>query len=299
MSDTNKEVQTVFNNTLSTDKPAETPGAPSGSSGPSTVFNTSLSTETPEDKKAAELRYEEAINLEYEKREGVCQYSVLKVQETPPNQPSPPPFLAPKAPHTCANAQPAPHRSTSHANATTEASATPTRKSNNHTQSQCQTRSRNSLRCLGNFSVMEVRCEPLPSPACRYSVLFINRCTKPDKKEFIMISKAVAIGFLVMGFIGFIVKLIHIPINNILYVEGTDEISYEEGVRSNKSSKRFWREIHSDGRANVTDGGSGSKYPKGWTGLSAPYQITNKQNAFRLKSLVANNAILSVIPEIP
>src|SRR5439155_22377094 len=34
--------------------------------------------------------------------------------------------------------------------------------------------------------------------------------------EFIKISQAVAMGFLVMGFIGFFVKLIHIPINNIL-----------------------------------------------------------------------------------
>ncbi|CAG8501364.1 16650_t:CDS:2 [Funneliformis mosseae] len=45
---------------------------------------------------------------------------------------------------------------------------------------------------------------------------FINRCTKPDRKEFIKISQAVAMGFFVMGFIGFFVKLIHIPINNIL-----------------------------------------------------------------------------------
>ena len=34
--------------------------------------------------------------------------------------------------------------------------------------------------------------------------------------EFIDISRAVGVGFLVMGFIGFAVKLIHIPINNIL-----------------------------------------------------------------------------------
>ena len=34
--------------------------------------------------------------------------------------------------------------------------------------------------------------------------------------EFLEISRAVAVGFLVMGFIGFIVKLVHIPINNIL-----------------------------------------------------------------------------------
>ncbi|RHZ67019.1 hypothetical protein Glove_303g153 [Diversispora epigaea] len=45
---------------------------------------------------------------------------------------------------------------------------------------------------------------------------FINRCTKPDRREYIKISQAVAMGFLVMGFIGFFVKLIHIPINNIL-----------------------------------------------------------------------------------
>jgi len=45
---------------------------------------------------------------------------------------------------------------------------------------------------------------------------FINRCTKPSQKEFIQISKAVAIGFGVMGFLGYMVKLIHIPINGIL-----------------------------------------------------------------------------------
>jgi hypothetical protein len=36
--------------------------------------------------------------------------------------------------------------------------------------------------------------------------------------EFLEISRAVAVGFLVMGFIGFAVKLVHIPINNILVV---------------------------------------------------------------------------------
>lgn len=34
--------------------------------------------------------------------------------------------------------------------------------------------------------------------------------------EFKKIAGATAIGFLVIGFIGFFVKLIHIPINNIL-----------------------------------------------------------------------------------
>ena len=35
-------------------------------------------------------------------------------------------------------------------------------------------------------------------------------------KEFVEISRAVGVGFLLMGFLGFAVKLINIPINNIL-----------------------------------------------------------------------------------
>lgn len=34
--------------------------------------------------------------------------------------------------------------------------------------------------------------------------------------EFSKIAMATAVGFAIMGFIGFFVKLIHIPINNIL-----------------------------------------------------------------------------------
>jgi len=48
------------------------------------------------------------------------------------------------------------------------------------------------------------------------SIRLINRCTKPDAKEFKKIALATTVGFLVMGFIGFFVKLIHIPINNII-----------------------------------------------------------------------------------
>jgi protein transport protein SEC61 subunit gamma-like protein len=58
---------------------------------------------------------------------------------------------------------------------------------------------------------------------------FLTRCTKPSQKgayrvslahntdseivipEFIQICRAVAVGFAVMGFIGYFVKLIHIP----------------------------------------------------------------------------------------
>lgn len=48
------------------------------------------------------------------------------------------------------------------------------------------------------------------------SLRLVKRCTKPDRKEFNKIAIATAIGFAIMGFIGFFVKLIHIPINNII-----------------------------------------------------------------------------------
>ncbi|EFP08916.1 CRE-EMO-1 protein [Caenorhabditis remanei] len=48
------------------------------------------------------------------------------------------------------------------------------------------------------------------------SYRLVKRCTKPDRKEYQKIATATAIGFAIMGFIGFFVKLIHIPINNII-----------------------------------------------------------------------------------
>jgi protein transport protein SEC61 subunit gamma-like protein len=48
------------------------------------------------------------------------------------------------------------------------------------------------------------------------SIHLVKKCTKPDRKEFTQIACATGIGFLIMGFIGFFVKLVHIPINNIL-----------------------------------------------------------------------------------
>ncbi len=44
----------------------------------------------------------------------------------------------------------------------------------------------------------------------------IQRCTKPDAKEFKKIATSCAIGFAIMGFIGYTVKLVFIPINNII-----------------------------------------------------------------------------------
>jgi len=44
----------------------------------------------------------------------------------------------------------------------------------------------------------------------------VKRCTKPDRTEFSKIAQATSVGFFIMGFIGFFVKLIFIPINNII-----------------------------------------------------------------------------------
>jgi len=72
----------------------------------------------------------------------------------------------------------------------------------------------------------------VPRDFFKDGAFFLNRCTKPNKRgtpsplpiagltpEFLEISRAVAVGFLVMGFIGFAVKLVHIPINNILVLQ--------------------------------------------------------------------------------
>ena len=48
------------------------------------------------------------------------------------------------------------------------------------------------------------------------SIHLVKKCTKPDRKEVARIASATMIGFLIMGFVGFFVKLVHIPINNIL-----------------------------------------------------------------------------------
>ncbi|CAL3968165.1 hypothetical protein PZA11_006825 [Diplocarpon coronariae] len=56
----------------------------------------------------------------------------------------------------------------------------------------------------------------IPRDFVRDGTQFINKCTKPDRREFIKISQAVGVGFLVMGAVGYLVKLIHIPVNNIL-----------------------------------------------------------------------------------
>lgn len=66
---------------------------------------------------------------------------------------------------------------------------------------------------------MDIIEQSVIEPALEFykdSERLIQQCKKPDAKEFTKIAFASAIGFLVMGFIGFFVKLIHIPINNII-----------------------------------------------------------------------------------
>jgi len=48
------------------------------------------------------------------------------------------------------------------------------------------------------------------------SIRLVKRCTKPDRKEFNKIMTKTALGFVIMGFVGFFVKLIFIPINQII-----------------------------------------------------------------------------------
>ncbi|KAL9618018.1 MAG: hypothetical protein Q9160_007207 [Pyrenula sp. 1 TL-2023] len=56
----------------------------------------------------------------------------------------------------------------------------------------------------------------LPKEFIRDGTQFMNRCTKPDRREFLRLCQAIAVGFLIMGAIGYFIKLIHIPVNNIL-----------------------------------------------------------------------------------
>ncbi|KAK7328312.1 hypothetical protein VNO77_22415 [Canavalia gladiata] len=56
------------------------------------------------------------------------------------------------------------------------------------------------------------------------SVRLVKRCHKPDRKEFSKVAVRTAIGFVVMGFVGFFVKLIFIPINNIIVGSGRSTV---------------------------------------------------------------------------
>ncbi|EFA83749.1 protein transport protein SEC61 gamma subunit [Heterostelium album PN500] len=65
------------------------------------------------------------------------------------------------------------------------------------------------------MDLVEENVAPLKEFA-KNSIRLFKKCTKPDQQEFQKIAFATLVGFCIMGFIGFFVKLIHIPINNIL-----------------------------------------------------------------------------------
>ncbi|KAL9288022.1 putative protein translocase complex, SecE/Sec61-gamma subunit [Arabidopsis thaliana] len=74
------------------------------------------------------------------------------------------------------------------------------------------------------------------------SIRLVKRCHKPDRKEFTKVAVRTAIGFVVMGFVGFFVKLIFIPINNII-VDNKGKIKDGEGC--SYSFVVFMKTLHS------------------------------------------------------
>lgn len=58
------------------------------------------------------------------------------------------------------------------------------------------------------------------------NICLVKRYTKPDRLEFQKIAIATAIIFCIMGFIGYFVELIHIPINNISQLIDTSSFDF-------------------------------------------------------------------------
>ena len=50
----------------------------------------------------------------------------------------------------------------------------------------------------------------------KQSIQFYIKCKKPDRAEYMKILQACIMGFFVMGAIGYFIKLVFIPINNII-----------------------------------------------------------------------------------
>ncbi|CCC10702.1 putative protein translocase subunit [Sordaria macrospora k-hell] len=47
----------------------------------------------------------------------------------------------------------------------------------------------------------------VPREFLKDGIQFINKSQKPDRREFMKISQAVGVGFLIMGAVGYLVKL--------------------------------------------------------------------------------------------
>eukprot|EP00241_Pyramimonas_parkeae_P013866 CAMPEP_0114255250 /NCGR_PEP_ID=MMETSP0058-20121206/17447_1 /TAXON_ID=36894 /ORGANISM="Pyramimonas parkeae, CCMP726" /LENGTH=68 /DNA_ID=CAMNT_0001369593 /DNA_START=1422 /DNA_END=1628 /DNA_ORIENTATION=- len=65
------------------------------------------------------------------------------------------------------------------------------------------------------MDVADIVVKPIKGFA-KDSIRLVNKCTKPDRKEFTKIALRTGLGFAVLGFIGFFVKLIFIPIKHII-----------------------------------------------------------------------------------
>ena len=57
------------------------------------------------------------------------------------------------------------------------------------------------------MAVADIAIKPVRDFA-KDSIRLLNKCTKPDRKEFGKVALRTGIGFIVMGFVGFFVKLI-------------------------------------------------------------------------------------------
>ncbi|KAL6941334.1 Sec61p translocation complex subunit [Hanseniaspora osmophila] len=56
----------------------------------------------------------------------------------------------------------------------------------------------------------------VPLEFVKEGVSFINKCKKPNNAEYMKIIRAVGVGFIGIGVIGYAIKLIHIPIRYLI-----------------------------------------------------------------------------------
>jgi len=55
-----------------------------------------------------------------------------------------------------------------------------------------------------------------PVDFVKEGVRFVQKCTKPSQKEYMQLIRAVGMGFIMMGVVGYLIKLIHIPIRYLI-----------------------------------------------------------------------------------
>ncbi|KAH9412266.1 putative sec61 translocation protein [Ordospora pajunii] len=67
---------------------------------------------------------------------------------------------------------------------------------------------------MANQQCLDAKC--LASEYIKSFRLFFRKCVRPSAKEFIISAKTHGIGIGLLGILGYGIKLIHIPINNII-----------------------------------------------------------------------------------